>query len=219
MSAWDPDTGASLLEDDLAALIGAAQAVGDAPTDEMTDVAYTGDSMSEIPQVSAVGITLVVHCTMADGRRDKFVSHDKHMTASRVVSYLGSIPENDGVSNVRIDCCSMSAVVCRNINRSGFLTSWMDKAVAAEFGTEPGLVTMSAEQISSWALSIVTMFESASNRAGATALAYAKWEARKQAKEADADNAARRAACGGAAASRVYAGQGVISSACPSGVW
>ncbi len=94
-----------------------------------------------------------------------------------------------------------------------------DKAGAAEFGTGPGLVNMSAEQISSWALSIVTMFESASNRAGATALAYAKWEARKQAKEADADNAARRAACGGAAASRVYAGQGVISSACPSGVW
>lgn len=177
MSAWDPITGSSVEEEYINALINAAQAVGDVPATDMTcDVIPDRCLVEEPPAAPATSI--VIHHHKHDGRVDEFVSHDKHATASRIVSFCSSISPADTKSTIKINCGAMSAVVCRRAESNCFMTSWMDTVLASRYSTNPAVISTPPEQLSHWALSIVTMFETSVMRAVQVSELRAKWTAR-----------------------------------------
>ena len=214
MAAWNPTTGASLGGDDLAALLAAAQPVGDKPTEDMDDAAQ----LEGVPLVHSEPVVPSVVCTVVvvyqhwDGQSDQFVSQDKHATASRICSYLQGIVHGDTSSMVKIDCGTMGAMACKDA-LGRYLTSWMDKAVAAEYKHNPTFVVTPAEHVSHWALAMVTMFEGAVARKHQLEQMMTAAAERRRAREVEKQAEDRRSQCAGAAVARAG------PEACPAGVW
>ena len=164
MSAWDPSTGASVGGDDLAALIAAAQPVGDKPTRTWT----TRRSSRECRWCTRTRWSRrsgAPWWSPTSGRTAPPTSLCRTTSTPRpraCAPFLQSIPEGDAHSRVKIECGAMGAMACKDQNNRGYLTTWMDKALAAQHGHQPTFILMPPQHLSHWALQMVTMFEGAS---------------------------------------------------------
>ena len=146
--AWDPTTGQAIGNDDLAALLACAQAVGDGDPNMMAAEQPTTEYTA-----SQAGTLIVKLVDSANEAHMQFATQDKHVAASRVCSFLEHAAAHD--ARVIVECGAMAAIVCRAPNGTSYQASWMDRANAK---TDPSVIQYTAEQISHWALHLAACF-------------------------------------------------------------
>jgi hypothetical protein len=146
-AAWDPSTGKSVDDAELAALIVAA---GASPL---------AAAIPEPPRADALHIDLVV----SDGSTgqllvaDTFVTTDVRVASDRICTFLSRVV--DGTSQVRIRIDALSAIVCLHPSGRAFQTVWMHCGLAHRAQTMPACIVYAPEQLPAWTQSVCSAFQ------------------------------------------------------------
>ncbi len=144
-AAWDPATGHSVGEDELAALLTAAGATPAAPAIQ--------------PRVDALRIDLIVvrPDTGETAIADTFVTTEIDVASDRMCTFLSRVV--DANSSVKIHIGALSAIICLHPSGRAFQAVWMHCGLAYRTQTEPVCIVYSAEQLPGWTHSVCRAFQ------------------------------------------------------------
>lgn len=136
--AWDPSTGQTIQNHELAALLAAA---GAAPQNDCVQSAPVGDVLTVKLQKDGCGTLL-----------DQFFTNDKQEATSRICSLLERV--TDQSTKVVVECGPMSAVVGLHPNGHCYWACFIHRGI---FDT-PATIVYSPCQIAEWSLRVATTF-------------------------------------------------------------